>query len=141
LDKIDWTLWLQAGNFVLLIVILQRLLYRPLQAILDQRQARRESAEQRSRDLEAQVVEQQQVFDEQLSQARQQAQQARLAALEQAQQEEARLLGQAHDEAAQTLAQVRRKVAEQVETEVDRLRNLTAHLGNEVAARLLGRPL
>jgi F-type H+-transporting ATPase subunit b len=141
LDKIDWTLWLQAGNFVLLIIILQRLLYRPLQALLDQRQARKDNAEQRSRDLEAQISEQQQAFDAQLSQARQQAQQARLAALEQAQQEEARLLEQAHDQAAQTLAQVRQKVADQVDSEVGRLQSLAARLGDEVAERLLGRPL
>lgn len=141
MDKIDWTLLVQAGNFVLLIVILQKLLYRPLQAILDQRQTRQDNAEQRSRELEAQIAQQQQAFDAQLSQARQQAQQARSAALEQAQKQEAQLLEQAHDQAAQTLAQVRSDVAAQVEAEAGRLQSLTVQLGDEVAARLLGRPL
>jgi F-type H+-transporting ATPase subunit b len=141
LDKIDWTLWLQAGNFVLLIWLLQRLLYRPLQAILDQRQVRQDNAEQRSQELEAQITEQQQAFDAQLGEARQQAQQARSTALEQAQREESKLLVQAHAQAAQTLEQVRAQVREQVAAEVGRLQGLAAGLGDEVAERLLGRPL
>jgi hypothetical protein len=50
-------------------------------------------------------------------------------------------LEQAHDQAAQTLAQVRQKVADQVDSEVGRLQSLAARLGDEVAERLLGRPL
>lgn len=141
MDKIDWTLWLQVGNFLLLIVILQRLLYRPLLAILDQRQIRQDNAVQRSRDLEAQIAQQQDAFDAQLSQAKLQAQQARSAALEQAQKQQALLIGEAHDQAMATLEQVRREVAGQLAVEAGQLQSYAARLGDDVAERLLGRPL
>ncbi len=141
MDKIDWTVWLQAGNFLLLVLLLERVLYRPLQAILDQRQARQDNAVQRSQELEAQIAQQQQAFDAQLSQAKQQAQQARAAELEQAKKEQARLISEAHEAAVTTLEQVRRDVADQHAVEADRLPGYAARLGDEVAARLLGRPL
>jgi F-type H+-transporting ATPase subunit b len=141
LDKIDWTLWLQAGNFLLLIVILERLLYRPLQAILDQRRDGREEAVRRSTELEEQIAQQQRAYDEQLAQALQRVQQARAAALEQAQGEEARLVGQAHDDAAAVLERVRGEVAGQVQAEIERLPQLVARLGDRAAERLLGRSL
>lgn len=141
MDKIDWTLWLQAGNFLLLIVVLERLLYRPLQAVFDQRQARQDNAAQRTRELEVQILQQQEAFDAQLSHVKQQAQQARSAALEQAQQHQARLVSEAHEQAMHTMEQVRQEVAVQLATEAGQLQSYAARLGDEVAERLLGRPL
>ena len=96
---------------------------------------------QRSRDLEAQIAQQQDAFDAQLSQAKLQAQQARSAALEQAQKQQAMLIGEAHDQALATLEQVRREVAGQLAVETGQLQSYAARLGDEVAERLLGRPL
>lgn len=141
MDKLDWTLWLQAGNFLLLILLLELLLYRPLQAIMDQRQARVDGARQRSAELEAQIAERQEVFDERLEQARDEARQVRHAALEEAHRQQTRLIGEAHDQAAQSLEQVRREIAARLQTETAQMRALATRLGDEVAARLLGRPL
>lgn len=141
MDKLDWTLWLQAGNFLLLILILERLLYRPLRAVMDQRQARVDDARQRSQVLEAQIAEQQAAFDTRLEQARQQARQARHEALEEARQQHTQLIGEAHDHAAQSLERVRGEVAAQLSAQRAQLRSLAARLGEDVAARLLGRSL
>lgn len=141
MDKLDWTLWLQAGNFLLLILLLERLLYRPLRAVIEQRSARLDGARQRSRELEEQIVTQQQAFDRQLTAARQEAGQARHAQLEAARQRQAQVIGAAHDAAAQQLEQVRREVAAGLDAERADLRRLATRLGDDIAARLLGRPL
>jgi F-type H+-transporting ATPase subunit b len=140
-DNIDWTLWLQAGNFVVLIVLLERLLYRPLQAVVDQRQARQEQAMERSRQLEEQTERQQQAYDARLAQVRNEAQQARTAVLAEAQRQQSQLLQQSHVQAAQVLAQVRHEVAGQLQQQSEQLPRLAARLGEAAAARLLGRPL
>ena len=112
-------------NFVVLIFLLRKILYRPVVAMLDERQRRiRESIEQAERvrleaeradqERQAQLAETRRQVREMLDQATQTAERIRSDAHQQAQQEADRLVERARQEAAteraQAMADLRREV-------------------------------
>jgi len=132
-----WTLLLQAVNFLILVWLLRRFLYRPVLAVIAERQAAtervrseaeaaRQSAEAARRSLEEQRTALPAERDRLIAAARTEAEAERAALLE-----------KARDEADHALAEARSRLAEERAQALEALQRHAAELGTELAARLL----
>jgi len=139
--KIDWTILLQAGNFLLLMFVLNLLLYRPLRDVLQRRRAAVEGGHGRARELEGQINEKIARYQEQLQQAKLQGNAEKAALRAAAAREEAEIMGAAHKDASEHLKTIKNRVGAEAEAARQSLRAETETLAAQVAAKVLGRSL
>lgn len=139
--NLDRSLIIQAFNFLLLLFLLYRFLYRPLLRTLDSRsaaikqqldeaQAAREEAKRRLGEAE-----------ERIREARAEAQAAREAAIREAQELRERLSAQAREEASRLVAAARAEIEQDVRRAKAELREEVGTLAVEIAERLIGQSL
>jgi len=139
--KLDWTLFLQFANFVILLVVLNALLFKPLRAALAARKATIDGDLAKARALDGEVQTQVAEYEAKLQEARQRGSQERLALRQAALAEETRLLGSANEKASQRLQSLKEQVAAEAETARQGLRAETEALARQVAGKVLGREL
>lgn len=132
-----WTLLLQAVNFLILVWLLRRFLYRPILAVIAERQAAtervrteaeaaRQAAEAARQTLEAQRTALPAERDRLIAAARTEAEAERAALLEKARQE-----------ADHALEEARNRLADERAQALDALQRHAADLGTQLATRLL----
>ncbi len=137
--KLDWTLFLQFVNFMILMAVLNALLFKPLRAAL---QARRESIEgsrAKVQDIDEQVQAQIARYEAQLQEARLQGAQERSTLRKAGQEEEARILGEANRTAAEKLQTIKEQIQQEADAARRALRNETEALAKEIVRKVLGR--
>ena len=139
--NINVTLLVQLLNFLLLMFLLNRLLFRPLVRLLDERTARTEGRRAQAVKAEAEADAMLADYEIKLRGARAEADQARSKVLREADSKRQALLEQATAEAAKTVAAIRARV--RVETEQARqvLKDQANSLAADAAARILGRSI
>ena len=137
--ELNWTLFLQFANFMILLVLLNVLLFKPLRAALAARKATVDGDLARSRSLDEQVQIQVAEYEAKLQEARQRGSRERMALRQAAQSEEARLLGAANEAAAQRLQTLKEQVAGEAEAARQGLRSETEALARQIAGKVLGR--
>jgi len=139
--NLDRSLIIQAVNFLLLLLLLYRFLYRPLLRALESRsaaikeqleeaQAAREGAQRQLADSEARLRE-----------ARAEAQAAREAAQREAQELRERLTAQAREEASRLVASARAEIEQDVRRAKAELREEVGDLAVAIAERLIRQSL
>lgn len=139
--KLDWTLLLQFANFMLLLVVLNVLLFKPLRAALAARKGTIDGDLAKARSLDEEIQAQVAEYEAKLQEARQRGSQERAALRQAAQIEEGRLLGTANEKATQRLQSLKDQVAGEAETARQSLRGETETLAREIAGKVLGRTL
>ena len=137
--KLDWTLLLQFANFMILLVVLNVLLYKPLRAALAARKSTIDGDLARARATEEQIQAQVAEYEAKLQDARVRCSQERAALRQAALAEEARLLGAANEAASQRLQQLKGQVAAEADTARQVLRDETEALARQIAGKVLGR--
>lgn len=137
--KLDWTLLLQFANFMILLVVLNALLFKPLRSALAARKATVDGDLTRARALDEQIKAQVAEYEAKLQEARLRGAQERMALRQAAQTEEARLLGAANEKASQRLQTLKEQVAGEAEAARLSLRGQTDALAREIAGKVLGR--
>jgi F-type H+-transporting ATPase subunit b len=137
--KLDWTLFLQFINFVILMAVLNALLFKPLRAALQARREAIEGSKAKVQDIDEQVQAQIARYEAQLQEARQQGAQERATLRKAAQEEEARILGDANQKSAEKLQTIKEQIQEEAGTARQALRNETEALAKEIAGKVLGR--
>ncbi|MHB8708446.1 MAG: ATP synthase F0 subunit B [Desulfuromonadales bacterium] len=137
--KLDWTLLLQFANFMILLVVLNVLLFKPLRNVLAARKATIDGDLAKARSLDEQIQAQVAEYEVKLQGARQRGSQERLALRQAAQAEEARLLGTANEKATQRLQVLKEQVAGEAEAARQGLRGETEALARQIAGKVLGR--
>ena len=139
--SLDWTLILQFINFFVLLFFLNKLLYRPLVAIMNERRGKIESGNLRAREIEAEVDEKMQRYQEQLSTAKSEAAQERADLRKAGHQQEAAITGEAQQKAVTRIKDIREQVGKEA-TEAGQVLNTEAKaLAGQIAAKVLGRTL
>lgn len=139
--EINWTLFLQFANFIILMAVLNVLLFKPLRAALKQRQEAIEGSRVKIQDLEEQVQAQVARYEAQVQEAKQNAAQERAALRQAAQQEESRMLAEARGLAADRMQSIKDKVAVEAETARQSLRGETKAIARQIAGKVLGREI
>ena len=137
--KLDWTLFLQFANFMILMVVLNALLFKPLRAALQARREAIESSKAKVHDIDEQVQAQIARYEAQLQEARLQGAQERATLRKAGQEEETRILGAANQTAAEKLQTIKEQIQEEAGTARQALRNETEALAREIAGKVLGR--
>lgn len=137
--KLDWTLLLQFANFMILLVVLNVLLFKPLRNVLAARKATIDGDLAKARSLDEQIQAQVAEYEVKLQGARQRGSQERLSLRQAAQAEEARLLGTANEKATQRLQVLKEQVAGEAEAARQGLRGETEALARQIAGKVLGR--
>jgi len=137
--KLDWTLFLQFANFMILMAVLNVLLYKPLRAALKARKDTIDGCRAKVQDIDEQVQAQIARYEAQLQEARLQGGQARAALRKAAQEEESRILGEANQTAAVKLQSIKEQIQAEAAAARQTLRNETEALAKDIAGKVLGR--
>ena len=139
--KIDWTILLQAANFMVLMLVLNSILYRPLRNLLNRRRESIEGAHSRARELDTQIAEKMSRYQEQLQQAKLNGNEEKMALRAAAAKNEAELLASAHQSASEQLQTIKNRVQAEAEIARKSLKAETEVLAAQVASKVLGRAL
>jgi F-type H+-transporting ATPase subunit b len=139
--NLDWTLVIQMGNFVVLLLILNRFLYKPILNILDERKRRIEDSEKSVKELGDRTAQQWETYQRQLQEAKvsANAEKERLkgAGLD----AERKLLEQARAEAARAVEEARGRLHVEMAKAKETLRTQADGLAVDIAQKILGRSL
>ena len=137
--ELDGTLVLQFVNFMILMVVLNALLFKPLRAALKARKETIEGSKAKVQDIDEQVQAQIARYEAQLQDARQQGGQERSALRKTGQEEEVRILGEANRSAAERLQTITAQIQDEANSARQALRGETEALAKEIAGKVLGR--
>lgn len=139
--SVDWTLGLQFINFMVLLIILNKLLYRPLQKIIEERRETVDSSHAAAKNLAADIDEKMQSYQQQLNQAKIQANEERNKLKMAASEEEATILAEAHEKATKRLQIIKAQVANEADEAGKTLKIEATSMAELIAAKILGREL
>lgn len=139
--KIDFAILIQFINFIVLLVLLNAILYKPLRKLMRERQESIAGGHSRARDLEGSIEEKMNRYQDQLQEAKLKANQERAELRKAATTEESSILHAAHDEATSHLQQIKNQVAAEATSARQALLKETDALAGAVAAKVLGRSL
>ena len=139
--SLDWTLGLQFLNFVVLLFLLNKILYRPLLNIMTERREKIEGGKAHARELEGEIEAKIQSYQEQLNAAKAGASGERLALRQEAQKQEAAITGEAQQKAAERISAIRGQVEKEAVAAREALRQEATSLAGQIAEKVLGRTL
>jgi F-type H+-transporting ATPase subunit b len=139
--KVDWTIWLQFVNFFVLMAVLNFLLYRPLRDILKRRRETIDGSYAKAKELETQINEKMERYQQQLLAAKVKGNEERSALRKVTAGEEADILGKAHSRASEQLQEIKRNVAKEADAAARVLKKETTALATQIASSVLGRAL
>lgn len=139
--NLNMTLLVQMVNFLILIVLLQRFLYKPLTQFLATRaDGIKRSLEEAKAAREA-AAEAQQEYEARIAATRREAAALRESAVREVEEERQRLLKVSRDEAARLLTEAKAQIEQEVKRAKAELRAEVVGLSLGVAERLIGRSL
>lgn len=132
-----WTLAIQAVNFLILVWLLQRFLYKPVKDIIEQRRRIAEDALKASERAKAEAEETKARYDAQLAGIVAVRQKMLDEARQQIADEQRKLATDARARADEMIEAGHAEIAAEKETAVSELQNQIVELGTEIAANLL----
>jgi len=141
LISLDKSLIIQAVNFVILLFILQRLLYKPFVAKMQERTAAIQKSLEEAQAARAEAQKQREENEGRLRQAYAEAQSIRDAALKEAGEEQRRLVDAARREAQQLVDTARAQTETDIRRARDELRREVSELATAVAEKLVRKSL
>lgn len=139
--SVNWTLGLQFVNFIILLIILNKILYRPLMNVIAERREAIDGSYQRAKSLEADIEDKMERYQQQLSEAKAAANAERNTVKKTAIEEEAVLLSEAHTKATTRLQVIRARVAGEAAEASKTLKSEAESLAGLIAVKVLGRDL
>ena len=141
LISFDWSLVIQAVNFLLLMVLLTKLLYRPLLAKMAERTQAIQKSLDEAQKARAEAQKERDEFAAKMQAAYAEAQTIRAAAIKDAADEQRRLVDAARAEAARLVADARQEMDQDVRRARQELRQEVADLAIAVSERLIKKSL
>jgi F-type H+-transporting ATPase subunit b len=139
--NIDWTLLVQAVNFFILLGLLQLVLFRPLRAVIDQRQDEIKGSLDRVRELEEDISGKQAVYNERVDSVREEARQQRETMRQAVAAKQAQLLGAAQEKVAASRESFRESIAAQRSEAAAALKDEADRLAASITRKIAGRSL
>ncbi len=139
--NLDLTLVIQMVNFVVLLLILNRFLYKPVLNILDERKGRIQESEKNVRELGEETARQWEAYEKQLQEARLSATAERERLKGEGLEAERKLLDEVRTEAARAVEEARGQLQTEMTKAKDALRAQADGLAVDIAQKILGRSL
>ncbi len=141
LISLDWSLLIQAFNFLLLLFLLSKLLYKPLLAKMDERSQAIQKSLDEAQAARAQAQKEREEHLAKIQAAHAEAQQIRAEALKDAADEQRRLVEAAKAEAGRLVTSARQEMDQDVRRARQELRQEVADLAIAAAERLIKKSL
>lgn len=138
---INLTLFVQMANFLVLIVILNYLLYKPILAILDKRKMRLDESEGEIKRLNETVEKKAAEYEEKLRLAKQDALDKKSEILKEAADSAKAIIDERRSKIPAMLAEFQGKVGQEVEAARRILTDQSQRISAEIAEKVLGRSL
>ncbi len=139
--SIDLALFFQFVNFLLLMLVLNIFLYKPLLKVLADRDSEITASREKTADVDREVQEKMELYELKLRQTKAAAYEEKTAAINKVREEESAIVGKARLEAAQTLAMIQKRVAAEAEEARGFLRGQAQSISREICEKVLGRSL
>jgi F-type H+-transporting ATPase subunit b len=141
LINLDITFVVQLVNFLVLLLILNVFLYKPIRKVLADRKEEIEGARTRALGVDRDVQEKLALYEARLREVKAGASDERGVLKKQAQEEEQRIIESARKEAADTLSTIKNKVAKEASDAREFLKQQAATLSSDICEKVLGRSL
>jgi len=137
--SLDISILYQVILFIFLLLVLNKILFKPYLVLLDERERRTSGAQHDSVDLEREGAQLRAQYEEKIAQGHSTAGAERERILQVARAEREKILGQARQEAEQHLAGARQEIAAALQVERRLAVAEAATIAAEIASKVLGR--
>jgi F-type H+-transporting ATPase subunit b len=137
--SVDGSLFIQIINFLFLLFVLNRILFKPIRKVLLERKEKIHGLEQGVKSLENQAVDQDQAYKDGLKGARTIGLKKKEAFVEEASQEEKEIIDRINKTAQSNLAQIRTQVAEETQKARVALEAEVELFSKAIGEKILGR--
>ena len=139
--SIDYTLWIQMGNFILLMLILNLLLYKPILGIIDKRKKQLQDTEEEIKRLNQSVEERMAAYEEKLRQAKIDAVEKKQEIIKEGAERAKSIIDAAKGEIPGMMEKFHGEMNREVDEARRTLTNQSQKISVEIAEKLLGRSL
>jgi F-type H+-transporting ATPase subunit b len=139
--NLDLAFVIQLINFLVLILVLNIFLFKPIRKVLAERQGEISAAKARAEGVDREVQEKMAQYEAKLREVKSQASDERATLIKEAQTEEASILDKARKEATDSLATIKNKVAKEATDAKALLQEQAKALSLEICEKVLGRSL
>lgn len=137
--NLDMSFLFQLVNFLLLMLVLNLFLFKPIRKILADRKAEISGAKEKSATVDKEVQEKLALYEARMREIKARATDERSVLKKEAQTEEAAILDKARKEAADTLSAIKNKVAKEAADARQLLKEQALSLSSEICEKVLGR--
>ncbi len=136
---IDWTLIVQAVNFLIFMVLINKFLFQPLLGLMEEREKELGAVYSEAEALKLKAEEMLKEVEELLSRAREEAKKVIDAAVKEAREERERIIAQAQEEAAVKVEKAKEEIWQAFESEKAKLEAEAEKLAEEIVRKILGK--
>ena len=135
----DWTVALQLANFLLILWILNRILYRPIRNILRQRKEKMDGLELSIQTYNQDAQEKDEAFATGIKEARAKGLTEKEALLQSAAEEEKKVIAKVNENAQAELADIRQKISQEAQTAKAALQTKVEEFAGDICQKIIGR--
>jgi F-type H+-transporting ATPase subunit b len=137
--KIDWTLWVQIANFLILVFILNLILYKPIRKILRQRKEKLQGLMESINTGSKQAEDKDQAFADGIKEARATGQKEKEAVLQAAAEQERLIIADINAKARADLEAVKAQIAKEAGAVKEELEKEVDAFADSITQKILGR--
>ena len=137
--SLDGSLFIQIVNFIFLIFVLNIILYKPIRKVLIQRKEKITGLEQRIDTVGKDIKEKDDAFSQGIKEARANGLKEKGGLLQEGADEEREIIEKINKKAQANLAEIRAKIAKDVESVSESLRQELDSFANAIGQKILGR--
>lgn len=137
--NINWTVFVQIANFLVIIFILNMIVYKPIREVLKQRKAKTDGLENNIHAISADAEAKNQNFAGGIKDARLKGQQQKEALLQEALEEEKAIVAQINEKAQKDLAAVKESIARDIQSVQAALEEEVDTFADVITEKILGR--
>jgi F-type H+-transporting ATPase subunit b len=139
--SIDYTLWIQMANFLILMFILNILLYKPILGIIDKRKKQLQDTDEEIKRLNQSVEERMAAYEEKLRQAKMDAVEKKQEIIKEGAEQAKKFIDAAKSEIPGLMEKFHADMNKEVEEARRILTSQSQKISVEIAQKLLGRSL
>lgn len=137
----NYTFFYQIANFIILIIILNFILYKPLLKILDARNEKLAASDQEVKDLNAEIEKKVAEYEEKIRQAKMEAMNQRNEIQKGGSDQAKQIIDATRAELAKIMEEFQGKLDQEISQAKLVLKNQSAGISSEIAEKVLGRRL
>ena len=136
---IDWTLIVQAVNFLIFMVLINKFLFQPLLRLMEEREKELNGIYSEAEALKVKAEQLLKEVEETLSKAKEEAKKIIDAAVKEAREEKERIISQAQEEASVKVEKAKEEIWQAFESEKAKLEAEAEKLAEEIIRKILGK--